>query len=324
MRKLTIGMATYNDYDGVYFTIQALRMYHSEVMDDVEFVIVNNSPDEKYHEALTDFSKQIKQPIKYIQFTDYSSTSIRNLVVDHANTPYVLVVDCHVLLEQGSIKKLIDYFDSGLDNGNLLQGPLLHDDLKSVYTSFNDVWGGGMQGKWHTDADYSTPDSPPFEIFAQGLGMFACRKDSWLRYNENFRGFGGEELYIHNKYRLNGKKAICIPFARWVHRFKRVTGTPYPNKWVDRYRNYLIGRLELGLAFDDVDEEFEKYISADKRQEIKRDVAELFRPRRLVSKDGERELVFVSGTGTMIHANSKPRTDNAVTEQPRKSCGCGK
>jgi hypothetical protein len=29
-RALSIGMATYDDYDGVYFTLQALRMYHAD------------------------------------------------------------------------------------------------------------------------------------------------------------------------------------------------------------------------------------------------------------------------------------------------------
>lgn len=269
-------MATYNDYDGVYFTIQSLRMYHAEVMDDVEFVIVNNSPDVKHHEALTRFCKHIKQPSKYIQFTDYSSTSIRNLIFEHANTPYVLVLDCHVLMEAGSIKKLIDFYDSGRDEGNLLQGPLLHDDLSSVSTSFNNNWGSGMQGQWHKDKNYESKDSEPFEIFAQGLGMFTCRRDSWLKYNTNFRGFGGEELYIHNKYRLSGKKTLCLPFARWVHRFTRVNGTPYPNKWIDRYRNYIIGRLEFGMNYDDVDEEFQKYLSGDQMSQIKMDVALLF------------------------------------------------
>ena len=44
-RKMTIGMATYDDYDGVYFSLQALRMYHPEVMDDVELLVIDNHPD---------------------------------------------------------------------------------------------------------------------------------------------------------------------------------------------------------------------------------------------------------------------------------------
>ena len=37
-KKLTIGMATYDDYDGVYFSIQAIRMYHPEILKDIEFI----------------------------------------------------------------------------------------------------------------------------------------------------------------------------------------------------------------------------------------------------------------------------------------------
>lgn len=302
MRKLTIGMATYDDYDGVYFTIQALRMYHSEIINDVEFVIINNSPSEKYHNALTGLSKHVKQPIKCVQFTDYTATSVKNLVFDHADTPYVLVVDCHVLLEAGSVKKLIDFFDSGMDEGNLLQGPLLHDDLCSVSTSFNNEWGSGMQGKWNNDPEYVDSSSKPFEIHAQGMGMFACRKDSWLRYSEYLRGFGGEEVYIHNKYRLSGKKTLCLPFMRWVHRFTRINGAPYPNKWHDRYKNYIVGRLELGMSYDDVDTEFTKYLSVDQMMQIKKEVA----------------LMFASDLQTYIPENI------IVTNNQQGKCGCGK
>src|SRR5262245_29501083 len=32
VKKLTVGMATYDDYDGVYFTLQAIRLYHREAL----------------------------------------------------------------------------------------------------------------------------------------------------------------------------------------------------------------------------------------------------------------------------------------------------
>ncbi len=41
--KLTIGMATFDDFDGVYFTIQALRLYHD--LREVELIVVDNKPD---------------------------------------------------------------------------------------------------------------------------------------------------------------------------------------------------------------------------------------------------------------------------------------
>ena len=34
-----------------------------------------------------------------------------------------------------------------------------------------------------------------------------------------FREFGGEEWYIHEKYRQAGAKCLCLPFLRWQHRF---------------------------------------------------------------------------------------------------------
>ncbi len=38
MVALTIGMPTYNDFDGVYFTVQALRLYQD--LDDTALLVV--------------------------------------------------------------------------------------------------------------------------------------------------------------------------------------------------------------------------------------------------------------------------------------------
>src|SRR5690606_2358249 len=40
---LTIGMATYDDYEGVWSTIQALKLYHD--LSRVKLLVVNNNPD---------------------------------------------------------------------------------------------------------------------------------------------------------------------------------------------------------------------------------------------------------------------------------------
>ena len=44
-KRLTIGMATYDDFDGTYFTVQAIRLYHPEVADDIEILIIDNHPE---------------------------------------------------------------------------------------------------------------------------------------------------------------------------------------------------------------------------------------------------------------------------------------
>src|SRR5919112_2875834 len=40
MAALTIGMPTYNDYNGVYFTLQSLRLYQD--LRDTELLVVDN------------------------------------------------------------------------------------------------------------------------------------------------------------------------------------------------------------------------------------------------------------------------------------------
>jgi hypothetical protein len=276
MKKLTIGMCSYDDYDGVYFTIQSIRLYHQDIIDEIEFIIVDNNPDSESGQATKEFTNSITQPIQYIPFNEYSSTSLRNLIFKHSRTPYTICMDCHVLLAPNSLKKLIHYYDAGLDNANLLQGPLLYDDYKHVSTHFNNTWGSFMEGQWETDSRYVNSESQPFEIPAQGMGLFTCRTDSWLGFNENFRGFGGEEVYIHDKYKKFGKITQCLPFLGWMHRFTRIGGTRYRNDLLDRYRNYYIGYTELGKDTTILDEVFKTVGTVQQKQQIKIEVEKLF------------------------------------------------
>lgn len=276
MRKLTIGMCVYDDYDGVYFTIQSLRLYHPEVMDDIEFIIVDNNPDSTSGQAVKQFTSSITQPVQYIPFNEYSSTAVRNLIFKHSRTPYTMCLDCHVLLAPNSLRKLLYYYNNGLDKGNLLQGPLLYDDCNHISTHFNNVWGSYMEGQWATDSRYQNKDSAPFEIPAQGMGLFTCRTDSWLGFNENFRGFGGEEIYIHDKYKKAGKKTMCLPFLGWLHRFTRVHVIPYKNDLLDRYRNYYIGYVELGKDTTILDVIFKDVGTPEQRENIKVEVYKIF------------------------------------------------
>ena len=41
-------------------------------------------------------------------------------------------------------------------------------------------------------------------------------------------------------------RTLCLPWLRWVHRFGRPAGVPYPLYVEDKLRNYLIGFIELG------------------------------------------------------------------------------
>lgn len=266
-------MATYDDYDGVYFTIQNIRLNHSDIMQSCQFLIVDNNPKSKHGEALKAFCKKAGSIITYVENTSKKSTSIRNVVFDKAETEYVLCLDCHVLVYPGSIKKLIDYIENN-DDGDLIQGPLLSDDIYSVWTHLDRVWRSGMYGIWSCDKKQYKAGKP-FEIPSQGLGLFACRREKWLRFNENFRGFGGEECYIHDKYIAAGKKTICLPDLKWVHRFARPNGVPYKPNWEDRVFNYFAGALELGQSTDDAYNHF-TFVKKEKRDLLLEEAKKLY------------------------------------------------
>ena len=73
------------------------------------------------------------------------------------------------------------------------------------------------------------------------------RRESWLGFNEHARGFGGEEYYIHEKYRKNNRKAMCLPFLKWIHRFSSPDGIHYKLEVEHVVRNYILEFIELNL-----------------------------------------------------------------------------
>jgi hypothetical protein len=261
--KLTIGMATYDDYDGVYFTLQALRLYHPEAVAEVEFIVIDNHPDGVCAEPLKALENYIPN-YRYIPEQARSGTSVKSRVFDEAVGEFVLCMDSHVFVLPGAVKKLLQYFADHPATPDLLHGPLLYDDLAGLSTHFHPQWRGGMYGTWDNSGLADDPDAPPFEIPMQGMGLFACRRATWPGFNQAFRGFGGEEWYIHEKFRRAGGRILCLPFLRWVHRFARPTGVPYRNTLEDRMWNYLVGFHELGLPTDEMEAHFRELIGEPK------------------------------------------------------------
>jgi glycosyltransferase involved in cell wall biosynthesis len=245
MKKLTIGMATYDDFDGVYFSIQALKLYQlKDIEKDVEIIIIDNNPESKHGEEVKKFAEGWAK-VKYIPFTDKKSTSVRNEIFKNASGEYTLCMDSHVMFEPNAITNLLKYYEENPNTKNLIQGPLWYDSLdSSISTQFDPVWRANMYGTWGNNKE-DMDKGEPFEIPMMGLGMFSCKTSEWQGFNENFRGFGGEEGYIHEKFRQAGGKCICLPNLKWVHRFSRPNGVPYLNLLEDRVWNYFVGWLEI-------------------------------------------------------------------------------
>ena len=130
-----------------------------------------------------------------------------------------------------------------------------------------------MYGVWGHDPRGDDPDGEPFDIPMQGIGLFACRRDAWPGFNPRFHGFGADEGYIHEKFRQAGGRTLCLPFLRWLHRFARPLGAPYPLRWKDRIRNYLLGFAELGLDAAPVREHFTALLGSEQAEAVFREVA---------------------------------------------------
>ena len=74
-KLLTIGMATYDDYDGTYFTIQSLRMHHEICKsNDVEFIILDNNPNGSHGMELKKSVSNWMKNVKYIEKNDVCSS----------------------------------------------------------------------------------------------------------------------------------------------------------------------------------------------------------------------------------------------------------
>lgn len=257
---LTVGMATYEDFDGVFFTIEAIVLYHPEVLDDITFVVVDNHPEGSVAEHLKRLEHKVPR-LRYVPFRGWRGTAVRDLIFREATSEHVVCVDSHVLLRPGALGAITRHLDDHPDD--FVHGPLLHEDGSPHSTHFVAEWGDGMYGRWSRDARPFDAEAPAFEIEMSGLGIFACRRDRWPGLNPRFRGFGGEEGYLHEKVRRGGGRVVCLPAAGYVHRFARPSGPPYHNAWHDRIRNYLIGWSELGLDTGEIEDHFRALLGED-------------------------------------------------------------
>jgi hypothetical protein len=156
---ITVGMAAHNDFQGVYFTIQALQIYHPEVLGEIEILVVDNDPAGQEGKWTKDFvanwvaanagKKGHPAKVTYIGAPEVEGTSApRDLVFQRAEGKYVLCVDCHVMLYPGALASLWAYYVRNPNTLDILSGPIFMDNLSSYGTHFDDVWRGQMWGVW--------------------------------------------------------------------------------------------------------------------------------------------------------------------------------
>src|SRR3954454_16706700 len=80
---ITIGIATFDDFDGAWFTVNSLHLHHQDVMDRAEVVLLDNHPHGRESAELKRFETLLPR-VRYIPVSAYSSTAIRDQIFSHA------------------------------------------------------------------------------------------------------------------------------------------------------------------------------------------------------------------------------------------------
>ncbi len=282
---LTIGMASFRDVGWLTATLQALRIYHD--LEDCELLVADNAGDPNTKKFCENAGAARYLLANEVQGTAYP----RQRLFEEARGRWVLCIDSHVFLFPGALARLKAYLRANPDSRDLLSGPLRYDPLHYGPTQFKDSWGAGMWGQWDTDPRGDDSDGPPFEIWAMGLGLFCCRKAAWPGFNPAFRGFGGEEVYIHEKVRRAGGRCLCLPWLKWWHYFRpEGERPPYRLDTADKFRNYLIGHKELGI---DPTKAIQHFISIGLSLKVMQAIVqEVYDDNKMVWQEGEHVTSF--------------------------------
>ena len=262
--KLTIGMAVYDDYNGVYFTIQSIRAnmmnyrFSAHTHKEIDFVVVDNNPESDQGKATCQFCKNVG--VNYVPYSTVRGTAAaKNQVFKHAQTDWAMCVDSHVILNYETVDSLLSFANNDVfKRKTLYHGRLVLDKFNEGYDYMDPVWRGGMYGVWgdpvkihekanSSDSSKENPEDVVTTVFGgeipmHGMGLFLMHREDWPEFHEDMTGFGGEEGYIHEKVRAQGGEIMLAPNILWVHRFhNQGLPTAYPNFWHERIRNYYIG-----------------------------------------------------------------------------------
>ena len=72
---LTIGMAAFDDFEGVYFTITSLLIHHADAMGNSNIVVVDNNPASKQGRLIKEWIAELAPHAEYRLFADAAGTA---------------------------------------------------------------------------------------------------------------------------------------------------------------------------------------------------------------------------------------------------------
>lgn len=241
-KKLTIGMSNWDDVEGAFWTLSAIRQYHVPVSNtDVELLVIDDMPTKQ-----EDLERMCTlASARYVHHSKNKGPAhAKDSVWEFASGEYVLLLDSHVLLSQCSVQYILDAIDNDLIGQDLWTGPLLNESGHVIATELLPEWRGAFFGVWHTNQDIHK--TPIMEIEGHGSAYTLMKKEHYPFFSPYFFGFSAEELYLHEKVRRRGGKCFIHKALGWVHRFHRTKGVTYRLLIEDKLRNYLVASYEMG------------------------------------------------------------------------------
>lgn len=291
--KLTIGIPTYNDFEGLWGTVTSIveQADTAGLLDVIEILVIDQSPDpgpdkdgkapdpqavqagEKGKDFIEGWVNGTRGKLKarYIRFNHELGTTVaKTLVFQASQTEWTMCIDSHVTLVENSLENVYRWICKNRTSRDLYHGVLVYDGFKTVSTHLEPVWRGQMWGTWASDERGEKPSMEPFEIPAGAGWAFMCRTDSWLGYHPLMRGFGGEETFLQKLWQKAGRKTFCLPCFRGIHRFGR-TAQMAPVRVEDKIRNAALGLQMLGLPLDEMRDHFAVPFEEDGQMKVHAD-----------------------------------------------------
>jgi len=256
--RLIIALPHRNDWEGIWGTLHSLRkdILFSGLQNKIEILVVDQSPElnrptpsetnPNPKNSLEVFCESISKTgitVRYEKFSaKLGSASAKQYGIAKAKHDWVLTLDCHIDLEEGSLQRTVKWLSRNYKSKNMMNGVLIHDNREGYITHL-DLWetpkhpwekkipkigNDLLWGKWgHPIPEASNPKHPPIEIEAAGGWCLLTRRDSFPGYSPWLSGFGGEEGYTHETVRRLGNKVMLLPALRGWHRFNRTHPVDY-------------------------------------------------------------------------------------------------
>lgn len=198
----------------LWFTLQGLL--HAGFQDQVEILVVDNDPSQEVREVCEYFSRPM---LRYIEAGEIKGVNYpRSVGADNARGQWLMMLDSHVLMEPGSYTTILNRIKKDCYPPRSLVHCGVSFGAPAVWGSYRLTLETNFWGTWHY---LVRPEAKqPYPIAATGNWAFITRLEDWRfcgGFNEAFRGYGGDEIYLQLKFWRAGGQVLLDPLLKGSH-----------------------------------------------------------------------------------------------------------